>query len=77
MLYLLAWLTMADEQPPRTASDSEVLDKIAEYFKDFGQYDVFDNPSSTIEWIGDVVATSGRKAWFENASYAESDEDDE
>jgi hypothetical protein len=58
-----------------TMTDAEALDAIVARYKSFGQDDIFENPSSTIERIGDIIEQTGRKAWFERAEWEEDDED--
>lgn len=53
----------------RTISDAEALDQIVERYKTWGQEEIFENPDSTIEMIGDLIEQTGRQAWFEEPGY--------
>lgn len=59
----------------RTITDAEALDRITARYKSSGQEDIFENPSSTIEAIGDVIEMTGRKAWFEEPGYLSGEDD--
>lgn len=47
------------------ATDAEALDQIAKRYRAFGEQGIFDNMSSTIESIGDLVEETGRTVWVE------------
>jgi hypothetical protein len=60
----------------RSITDATALDEIAARYKTWGQEEIFENSSSTIEFIGDLIERTGRKAWFEEPGYlAEFDTD--
>lgn len=60
-----------------TISDSAAIEKIIARYRTWGQDEIFENSSSTIEFIGDVLEETGRQAWFESPGYLGDDEDDD
>lgn len=57
----------------RTISDAEAVDKIVEMYRTWGQMEIFENTSSTIESIGDILEQTGRQTWFEEPGYLTDD----
>lgn len=57
----------------RTISDADALDQIVARYKMWGQMEIFDDTSSTIEFIGDTIEQTGRQAWFEEPAYMAGD----
>lgn len=53
----------------RKISDAEALGQIVERYKMWGEQEIFENTSSTIEFIGDVIEQTGRQAWFDEPGY--------
>lgn len=58
-------------------SDAEAIERIIARYKTWGQDEIFENVSSTIEFIGDTLESTGRQAWFETPGYLEDEEEDE
>lgn len=60
----------------RTLTDAQAIDKIVARYKSSGQEEIFENSSSLIEFIGDVIEETGRKAWFEEPGYMNEEDED-
>lgn len=58
-------------------SDAEAIERIIARYKNSGQEEIFENSSSTIEFIGDTLEDTGRQVWFETPGYLEDEEEDE
>lgn len=52
-----------------TITDAEAIEMILDRYKTWGQEEIFENSSSTIEFIGDTIEQTGRRAWFEEPGY--------
>lgn len=60
----------------RKITDAYAIESIRDHYKTWGQEEIFENPSSLIEFIGDLIESTGRQAWFEEPGYMnEGDED--
>lgn len=59
-----------------TITDAEAIERIVARYKSSGQEEIFEDTSSTIEFIGDTLEETGRKVWFEDPGYLD-DYDDE
>ncbi|MDQ0726830.1 hypothetical protein [Microbacterium sp. W4I20] len=60
-----------------TISDAEAIERIIARYKNDGQEGIFENTSSTIEFIGDTLEATGRTAWFETPGYLDDEDEDE
>lgn len=57
----------------RTITDEEAIARIVDRYKTWGQEEIFENPSSLIEFIGNTIELTGRQAWFEEPGYLAAD----
>lgn len=59
----------------RTLTDAEALDKLAEMYAASTNAEwLYDNPGSSLEHIGDIVAQTGRDVWVEVEDQDDEDE---